>query len=166
MGTFRVRAGACEGTQARHGTTESPSLAHIETERARGHLSAGGSDLAQENEVVLLQPTHGRRRLLHACLTGGLMHGSQYLACSRMYLTAFVHEALLLSRQVWDSVHVLRRAQGLGPGPAELEDAVVFARLSRPGDTHDAAEGDSQKKVKHGIVQDVVLRVCVQVKRL
>ena len=161
MRTFRVRADACESSQARHGATKGPRLTHVDTERARGHVCASGGDLSQEDKVVLFKPTHGRRGLLHASLTRCFVHCSQYLACSRVYFTALVHKSLLLSGESRHSVHVLGRAQGLGPRPAEFEDAVVLARLGRPCDAHDAAESDSQKKMKHSVVQNVVLGVCI-----
>ena len=166
MRAFGVRADACESSQARHGATKGPCLMHVDTERARGHMCASGGNLSQEDEVVLFQPAHGGRGLLHASLARCLVHRSQYLACSRVYFTALIHKSLLLSGESRHSVHVLGRAQGLRPRPAEFEDAVVLARLGRPCDTHNATESDSQKKVKDSVVQNVVLGVCIQVKGL
>ena len=58
MRSVKVLANACQGLESWHGAAESPGLAHVKAEGARGHLCAGGSYFVKEDEVVLLKPAH------------------------------------------------------------------------------------------------------------
>ena len=83
-----VAAGACESADGCKACTEGPGLVIVHAVLARCYMRAARAKLAQQGDVVALQPSHRGGRLLQACFACRLADASDDSASACMYFCA------------------------------------------------------------------------------